>query len=68
MDPTLDPVANEVIAAFEAADRDGLPTAECYRAGVEVWRHAHPDHHSQYASTQAVEIILKAKVSLRVEG
>ena len=68
MDPMRDPVAPEVIAAFEAAEKAGLSTCDCYRASVEIWRRAHPDQTPHYASTQAVEVILNAKISLRVEG
>ena len=66
-DPTTDPVADDVIAAFEQAVEDGLDTSKCYKAGVDTWRRAHPDHAPQYASQQAVEVILRAKVSLRVD-
>jgi hypothetical protein len=38
------------------------------RAGVAVWRRFHPDHTAQYASMQAVEVILKATVKLKVEA
>ena len=67
-DPTTDPVAPDVIAAFEEAQNAGLSSGECYKAGVDVWRRAYPDQASVYAAQQAVEIILKAKVSLRVEA
>jgi len=62
-----DPIADDVIAAFEQAVEAGLETRECYQAGVNTWRRAHPDQAPQYASQQAVEVILRAKVSLRVE-
>jgi len=65
-DPNTDEVAPAVLAAFDAAQRDGLPTADCYLAGVEVWRRAHPDQAPEYASKQAVDVIIGAKVSLRV--
>jgi hypothetical protein len=65
-DPTTDPVAPEVIAAFEQAHEAGLETSECYKAGVNAWRRAHPDQAASYASAQAVEVILKTKVSLRI--
>jgi len=57
-----------VLAAYRAAVAEGKPTAECYCAGVEVWRSFHPDHALTYASAQAVEVILRATVSLRIEG
>ena len=57
-----------MIAAFEEAQNAGLSSGECYKAGVDVWRRAYPDQASVYAAQQAVEIILKAKVSLRVEA
>jgi hypothetical protein len=66
-DPTTDPVADEVIAAFERTVDAGLETCECYKAGVDTWRRAHPDQAPHYASQQAVEVILRAKVSLRVD-
>jgi len=67
VDPTTDPIAPDVIAAFEAAEKSGLATSGCYKAGVDIWRRAHPDQAPQYASQQAVEVILKAKVSLRAD-
>ena len=66
-DPTTDRAAPGVLAAFEAAQRDDLPSVDCYRAGVEAWRHAHPDQRSDYAARQAVAVILAAKVKLRVD-
>jgi hypothetical protein len=36
IDPLTDPLAPEVIAAFEAAQRAGLSSRECYLAGVDV--------------------------------
>jgi hypothetical protein len=62
----IDPVARDVIAAFDAAESTGLPPFDCYRASVDTWRHAHPDQTTEYASMQAVEVILKAKIRLRV--
>ena len=67
-DPTTDPVAPKVIAAFERAQQAGLSTKDCYKAGVDVWRRAHPDQAVAYASRQAVEVLLRAKVSLKVEA
>jgi hypothetical protein len=46
----------------------GLPTCACYKAAVDVWRETYPDQATEYASKQAVEIILRAKVSLRAEA
>jgi hypothetical protein len=66
-DPIKDPAASAVLAAFEAARRDDLPQVDCYRAGVDAWRRAHPDQRREYAAKQAVAIILAAKVSLRVD-
>jgi hypothetical protein len=67
INPTPDPLAPDVIAAFEAAQRAGLSSRDCYLAGVRVWRRAYPDYKPEYASMKAVGVILKAKVSLRVE-
>ena len=67
-DPTTDPSASAVIAAFERAKEAGLSTRDCYKAGVDVWREFHPDQTTEYAAMQAVEILLRTKVSLRVEA
>jgi hypothetical protein len=66
-DPIKDPTASAVLAAFEAARRDDLPQVDCYRAGVLAWRHAHPDQQPKYAALKAVDVILAARVSLRVD-
>ena len=68
VDPTEDPVAREAIAAFERAQGAGKDTSECYQAAVEAWCRAPPDQARKYASKQAVEVVLRAKVSLRVEA
>ena len=68
IDPSTDFVAPEVIAAFEEAQKAGHDTKDCYKAGVDAWRRAHPDQAVAYASQQAVEVILRAKVSLKVEA
>jgi hypothetical protein len=54
-------VSDQVLEAFEAALREGRPPVECYRAGVNVWRHFHPDHAPESAAKQAVGIILTAR-------
>jgi hypothetical protein len=68
IDPTTDPVAPDVIAAFEEAQETGVSTKDCYKAGVDVWRRTYPDQAPEYASKQAVDVILRAKASLRVEA
>ncbi len=67
VDPTVDVAAAAVLAAFDAARGAGLPSVECYRAGVEAWRRTHPDQSAEYAARQAVAVILAAKVNLRVD-
>jgi len=67
-DPATDDAAADVIAAFDAAQRTGSALVECYRAGIEAWRRAHPDHAFQYAAQQAVTVILAAKISLHVDA
>ncbi len=54
-------VNDQVLEAFEAAQREGRPPVECYRAGVDVWRRFHPDHAPEFAAKQAVGIILTAR-------
>lgn len=55
-----DPISEAVLDAFNAARKAGQPPAECYRAGVTVWRAHHPDHTPGYAAKQAVAVILAA--------
>src|SRR5215204_4357648 len=50
IDPMMDGAAARVVAAFEAAQRARLAPVECYRAGVEAWRRAHPDQARTYAA------------------
>jgi hypothetical protein len=66
-DPARDAAAPDVLAAFEAAQANGLPSVDCYHAAVEAWRRAHPDHTHAYAAQQAVCLVLDVKTSLRVE-
>jgi hypothetical protein len=56
-----------VLAAFDAAEKDRLPSVDWYRVGVEAWRAAHPDHSATYAAMQAVTVILDAKAKLRID-
>ena len=60
-DPRSDRAAPDVMAAYQVATQAGLPTSRCYRAGVEAWRRAHPDHAAAHAAKQAVAVILAAK-------
>jgi hypothetical protein len=62
-----DPAASAVHAAFDAAQDAGLPAVDCYRAGVEAWRHSPPQPDRRIAGSQAVAIILAARISLRVD-
>jgi hypothetical protein len=66
-DATTDHAAAAVLAAFEAAQDAGLPSVDCYRAGVEAWRHAYPNQTAAYAGKTAVAVILAAKVRLRID-
>ena len=67
VDPTTNVAAKAVLSAFEAARRSGRPSVECYRAGVEAWRHEHPDQSAEYAAKQAVAVILARHAKIRVE-
>jgi len=67
INPMTDPAASAVLEAFDAAQAAGLLPVTCYRAGVEVWRRAHPHQRPEYAAKQAVAVILAAKVTLRVD-
>ena len=66
-DPMTDNAASAVLEAFDAAQRDDLSPVDCYRAGVLARRHAHPDQQPKYAAQGAVDVILAARVSLRVD-
>jgi hypothetical protein len=68
-DPTEDPAASDVLEAYEAAVGARMPTVDCYLAGVEAWRRAHPDQAATYARKHAVAVILasKAKFLMQVE-
>jgi hypothetical protein len=66
-DPTSDPAAVEVLTAYGAAEKARLPTVDCYVAGVEAWRRAHPVQSAAYAGKQAVTVILAVKGKLRIE-
>jgi hypothetical protein len=65
-DPTTDPAAIDVLAAYEAAWEAQKSSADCYRAGVGAWRRVHPDQTLKYAAQRAVAVILAVKVSLRI--
>jgi hypothetical protein len=65
-DPTTDPAAADVLAAYDAAWEARKATADCYGAGVEAWRRLHPDQTLKYAAQRAVSVIFAAKVSLRI--
>jgi hypothetical protein len=64
--PERDPAAAEALAAFDKADRAGLPPVNCYRAAVDAWRRMHPDQPAEDTAKQAVAVVLKARVSLRL--
>jgi hypothetical protein len=67
LDPTTNVAAAAVVKAFELARRSGRPSVDCYRAGVEAWRHQHPDQSAEYAAKQAVAVILATHVKIRIE-
>ena len=67
IDPSKDTAAGDVLAAYDAAERAGLDAVQCYCAGVDAWRRAHPDQTPTYAARQAVGVILTARASLRVD-
>lgn len=67
IDPMSNTTATAVLEAFRTARDTGKPSVECYRAGVEAWRRAHPDQSPEYAAKQAVAVILATHAKLRVE-
>jgi hypothetical protein len=60
-------VTEAVLTAFNEARDAGKPSVDCYRAGVQAWRDRFPDQAPEYAAKQAVALILRANVKLRVE-
>ena len=64
-DPTADSAAPDVLAAYDAAERKGKPSVECYCAGVDAWIRTYPDQTRAYAARQALEVIFKARVRMR---
>jgi hypothetical protein len=60
-------VTEAVLMAFNEARNAGKPSVDCYRAGVQAWRDRFPDQAPEYAAKQAVALILRANVKLRVE-
>ena len=67
LNPMDDTAAEEVIAAFEAAEAAKKPTVECYSAAIDAWRRIHPDQTPTYAAGQAVAVIQAEKRSLRAD-
>jgi hypothetical protein len=64
-DPTKDPAASAVLAAFDAAPDAGSPSVDSYRAGVEAWRRAHPNQTASYAGQQAVAVCGQGRAAHR---
>jgi hypothetical protein len=65
-DPTIDSTARDVLAAYDAAVRRRMPSAECYRAAIDAWVRAHPDQVRTYAARQALDVVLGARARLWV--
>ena len=65
-EPTADPAAVDVLAAYDTAWKARKSTADCYHAGVGAWRRFHPDQTPVYAAQRAVSVILAAKAILRI--
>jgi hypothetical protein len=59
-------INREVLSAFYEARGRGAKAADCYLAGVKVWRSAYPDHTPTFAGHRAVSLILAATVTLKV--
>ena len=65
-DPTTDPAAADVLAAYAVAWEARKSSVDCYRAGITAWRQSHPKQQPKYAAQQAVRVILAAKGRLRI--
>ena len=65
--PLREGPSEAVLKAFAKAREAGRPAVECYRAGVEQWRRAHPEQSPEYAAKRAVAVILAAHARVRIE-
>lgn len=65
-DPAADSAVRDVPAAPDAAVRKGKAPVECYRAAVDAWVRAHPDQVRTYAARQGLDVVLGARVHVRV--
>jgi hypothetical protein len=65
-DPAADSAVRDVLAASDAAVRKGKAPVECYRAAADAWVRVHPDQVRTYAARQALDIVLGARVRVRV--
>src|SRR4051794_26109318 len=65
-DQKTDSAAQDVLAAYDVAVRRGKPPVECYRAAVDAWVRAHPDQVRTYAARQALDVVIGARVHMRV--
>jgi hypothetical protein len=59
-------VTEAVLSAFRSAKEAGLPTVECYRAGVDAWKRFYPDQAPEYAAKRAVSLILEETTELTI--
>lgn len=57
--------AAEVLRAFDAAAAAGRKPVDCYRAATAAWRGLYPDHDPGYAASEAVEVVIDARLRIR---
>jgi len=55
-------VRDAVLKAYDAAEADGLPRLDCYRAAIAAWQRCHPGTTSNEASTAAVAIVVDGRL------
>ncbi len=55
-------VRDAVLKAYDAAEADGLPRLDCYRAAIAAWQRCHPGATSNDASTAAVAIVVDGRL------
>jgi hypothetical protein len=60
--PDEDLVRDAVLKAYDAAEADGLPRLDCYRAAIAAWQRCHPGASSNEASTAAVAIVVDGRL------
>jgi len=60
--PDDDSVRDAVLRAYDAAEANGLPRLDCYRAAIAAWQRCYPGATSNEASNAAVAIVVDGRL------